>query len=162
MICVPALPREDNGKLLRTKLLRLFDLREDGRPANWKLAWGEAKRVREASHEIVRVDVDLPEDYAWFEGHFEGYPVLAGAAQLKELILPSVADAFPELGRLESMNRVKFLERIVPGAALRMELSRDLGEGGAPGQVRVRFQIDVREGRTCSVGHLVFAQDESG
>lgn len=159
MVRLAALPREDNGKMPRARLLRLFDLRQDGWPTNWELVWGEAKRFCEASREIVRVDVDLPEDYAWFEGHFEGYPVLAGAAQLKELILPSVADAFPDLGRLESMNRVKFLERIVPGAALRMEFSRALGEAGDPVHARVRFQIDMREGATCSVGHLVFAQN---
>ncbi|MFK7895787.1 MAG: class I adenylate-forming enzyme family protein [Myxococcota bacterium] len=151
MLRVSALPREENGKLLRARLLRLFGLRADGHAENWKMDWRPAVRSRDGEAERVEVEVDLPDDYAWFEGHFDDYAVLAGAAQLKELILPAVESAFPDLGRLESMNRVKFLERIVPGAALRITLVHE------DSSARVQFRIDERDGATCSAGHLIFA-----
>ena len=149
VLCLDALPKEINGKVPRARLLRLFGLRRDGRPINWTLEWGEA------SSEAGRVEarVRLPEDYAWFDGHFEDYPVLAGAAQLKELLLPSVSRAYPDLGRLVRMQRLKFSQPIRPGDDLVIRLER---ASAAP---RIRFEIDRRGDGVCSAGQLVFSAD---
>ncbi len=145
---VDAIPRELNGKARRDRLLQLFGLQPDGRPANWRLEWGEAIRSREEKgKERLECAVVVPEDYAWFEGHFEEYPVLAGAAQLKDLILPMVARAFPELGSVRSMSRIKFSGRIVPGDALTVRVER------GPKKERVEFEIR-KPGEVCSRGIL--------
>ena len=149
---VDDLPREENGKVPRERLLRLFGLRSDGQPANWTLGWGEivaTTPITPTTQEGAHAKVSLPADYAWFEGHFDGYPVLAGAVQMKELVLPMVTKAFPELGPLKTMNRVKFLERIVPGDHLVVRVERAIGSS------RVRFEISKRGAELCSVGHLV-------
>jgi hypothetical protein len=69
--------------------------------------------------------------------------------QLKELVLPVVARAFPELGSVTSMRRVKFSGRIVPEDVLTVSLERD----GEPS--RVRFEIRRQE-ELCSSGTLGF------
>lgn len=149
------LPKELNGKVPRARLLRLFDLRADGRPINWTLEWGAQSGPRSAgppgAEEVFEADVHLPQDYAWFDGHFDEYPVLAGAVQLKELVLPCVQQAFPELGRLESMSRVKFQSPIQPGHAVRIVLRR------TPGAARLRFELVDPEGTLFSAGLLVLS-----
>ncbi|HEB88042.1 MAG TPA: hypothetical protein ENI85_00580 [Deltaproteobacteria bacterium] len=150
MVCVDALPKEANGKVPRERLLRLFGMGADGRPANWRLAWGESSRP-EGVVDGLECPVDVPPDYAWFEGHFEDYPVLAGAVQLKELILPMVARAFPELGRIESMSRIKFTGRIVPGDRLLVRVERRPAK-----RTRVVFEIR-KQGEVCSRGILTLA-----
>ncbi len=154
ILCVDALPKEANGKVPRDRLLRLFGLRTDGRPANWTLSWGEPDRL-EGDSEGLSCSVDVPSDYAWFEGHFEDYPVLAGAVQLKELILPMVARAFPELGRVESMSRIKFTGRIVPGDRLLVRVERRTKKR------RVAFEIH-KNGQTCSRGILTLMAEGTG
>lgn len=151
ILAVDALPREDNGKVPRDRLLRLFGLRPDGRPANWTLEWGAPVASNEGGRERLEIAVRVPEDYAWFEGHFEEYPVLAGAAQLKELILPTVARAFPELGPVESMSRIKFTGRITPGNALSVAVER-----GARSR-SVHFEIRKAD-EVCSRGILSLAE----
>ena len=156
IVCVDALPKEANGKVPRGPLLRLFGLRADGRPLNWKLSWGEDVRNSGAdgtNKESLECSVGVPTDYAWFEGHFDGYPVLAGAVQLKELILPMLARAFPELGRVERMSRIKFTGRIVPGDTLTIRVER-----GAR-RTRVAFEIRKTE-EVCSRGVLSLALED--
>jgi acyl-coenzyme A synthetase/AMP-(fatty) acid ligase len=149
LLPVAAIPREDNGKLQRARILALFGLGADARPVVRTLGFGTPAVAREGQVDRVRVDVKLPGDWSGFDGHFEGYPVLAGAVQLKELVLPVVARAFPELGSVTSMRRVKFSGRIVPEDVLTVSLERD----GEPS--RVRFEIRRQE-ELCSSGTLGF------
>jgi hypothetical protein len=148
---VDALPREANGKTPRDQLLRLFGLAADGRTPNWTLEWGAPVRGNADGKESLERTVRVPQDYAWFEGHFEQFPVLAGAAQLKDLILPLVAQAFPELGAVTSMSRIKFSGRILPGDEITVRVER----GARPG--RVEFAIRKTD-EVCSRGILSFSQ----
>ncbi len=153
-ICVDALPRETNGKLARDRILRLFGLRADGRPTNWQLGWGKPSISREADKERFELTVHVPEDYAWFEGHFDEYAVLAGAAQLKDLIFPVVARAFPELGPVVAMRRIKFSGRIRPGDALTIRVER--------GAKKRRVQFEIRKSdEICSRGMLSMDENET-
>lgn len=147
---VNALPKEANGKIQRDRLYRLFGLGPDGAPVNWTLEWGEPKVEVLDERESFEISVRVPEDYAWFEGHFELFPVLAGAAQLKDLILPIVERAFPELGDVESMSRIKFSGRITPGNTLTVGVAR------GPRKQRIEFQI-IKADEVCSTGILVLA-----
>ena len=155
MRCVDCLPRETNGKISRERFMRLFDLKEDGTPRNWDLEWSPAEIDPEAEPQTFSRRLCIPADYAWFEGHFEGYPVLAGAVQLKEIILPSIRLAFPALGPVRSMNRVKFNQRILPGDELVVQLKLQ------PSTEVVAFAID-RDGDSCSSGTLRFSKPGSG
>lgn len=155
ILAIGALPVGPSGKLARQPLLRLFGLHEDGRSFNWKLDWdepipGEPEEPEEKDGTTsFAFPVRVPEDFGWFEGHFDGYPILAGAVQLKELVLPAVERAFPGIGRLRSMSRLKFNGRITPGSALVVRVSR----GARP--ERIVFAIE-RQDAVCSWGALVF------
>ncbi|MFW6051015.1 MAG: AMP-binding protein [Myxococcota bacterium] len=154
IVHVDALPREDNGKLQRRRLLRLFGLGPDGRPLRWKLEWGAAVAEGAGEARGMAFPVRIPDDCAWFEGHFPGHPVMAAAVQLQELVLPCVRRARPDLGTVRRMTRLKFLGRIEPGDALRVELR------WRPGRPAVEFAIRRGE-TTCSAGHLAFAAEEA-
>ncbi len=78
--------------------------------------------------------------------------MLAGAVQLKELILPAMARAFPELGPVRAMNRIKFNGRITPGNEVRVRLLR--GERVD----QVEFEIH-RCDEVCSRGVLTLLAD---
>lgn len=149
MLAVAELPREPNGKLPRARLMRLFRLDVDGRPASFSLTFEDGPSTQEDGREAREFALVIPEDYAWFEGHFPGYPVLAGAVQLKELVLPAVARAFPGLGHVREMSGIKFTGRILPGDALVVRVDR------ASGADAVRFEVK-NASTTCAAGVLTF------
>ena len=149
ILAVETLPLESNGKTRRERILRLFGLRPDGHPFRWTLEWNEPTRTHHAGGERFEFGVRLPPDYGWFEGHFDGFPLLAGAVQLKELILPAVARACPDLGSLKSMIRIKFTGRITQENLLIVRVERRARRG------RVDFEIWHGE-ELCSHGALLF------
>ena len=150
IVCVEGIPKDANGKTPHDRLLRLFDLQPNGKPINWTLEWGEPRVERDGENEGLEISVHVPDDYAWFEGHFEGFPLLAGAVQLKELVLPTVKRAFPELGSVVAMNRIKFSGRIVPGDTVVVQVERK------PRSSRVRFEIR-KENEICATGTITLA-----
>ena len=102
-----------------------------------------------------RYRTQLPRRYAFFEGHFTTYAVLAGGVQLQELVLPCIRAARPAIGPLERLDGVKFLARIAPGDELVVRLS-GLAEGR-----RVQFEIWCGDTR-CTSGKLHFAAAAEG
>ena len=54
------------------------------------LVWRDEPLRTENGRVVSVCHTSIPEDYVYFEGHFRGYPVLAGVVQLHELVLPSV------------------------------------------------------------------------
>jgi len=154
ILSVDAIPKDENGKVPRDRLLRLFDLNVDGQPVNWKLEWGKPTKGHAKGRESFEISARIPEDYAWFEGHYENFPVLAGAVQLKEFILPTVSRAFPELGSVLSMSRIKFSSRIVPGDEVCVRVDRGARLG--------RVQFEIRKfSEICSRGVLVLSEESS-
>lgn len=93
------------------------------------------------------VAVEVPSDVDYCEGHFEGDPILPGIAQLLPMVHDRVREAWPELGALTDVRRLKFKEAIRPGQRLTVVLSRS----GA----KVKFEIRRGE-TTCSTGSLSF------
>lgn len=149
---VDRLPREANGKLLRRRVLQLFGLAEDGRPMPRQFEIGSVVHEALDGTTSVRVEVDVPKQLLWFQGHFDGYPVLAGVVQIHELLLPLIEQHGPRLGALQQLKRIKFLGRIVPGDALMVRLEFPAGQSVCD------FSIVRRGGDTasCSAGRLVF------
>ena len=97
---VAALPREDNGKLVRARLLALF-----------------APRQRE-------IPIDVPRDWLFFRGHFDGFPILPGVVQLNELVLRNARDTWSDLGPLRRLSGLKFRKPIAPGDQIALGLAR--------------------------------------
>lgn len=116
---VDALPRESNGKLPRAALMGLFGLNAEGVPIVWEAKWSE--HVIEDAPDTHTFSVEIPEAYGWYEGHFPGYPVMAAAVQLHELVAPSLTRVFGA-GAARRIRRMKFTGRILPGDRVRIEL----------------------------------------
>lgn len=148
LLLVESLPREPTGKLPRHALMALFGLRPDGSIPAAALVLEEPRRRHEAEVEVVEARVQVPRDYIYFEGHFDGYPVMAAVVQLHELLLPLVEQVRPGLGQPRELLRLKFLGRISPGDALRVTL-RFAGERDCD------FEI-ANDRERCSAGRLRF------
>ena len=133
---VATLPREDSGKLPRERLAALFDVRP---PA--------AVAARERHTRIVRI----PMVWSYFDGHFDGFPILPGVAQMTEVVLPGVAAHWPHLRHVRRIVALKFRSPIAPGDALELELTL-----AAP--LKVGFALR-RQTETVSSGTLEFGAE---
>ena len=102
----------------------------------------------------LRFHTRIPESYLFFEGHFTTYPVLAGAAQVRELVLPCVRSLGLALGALRRLSSVKFLARIAPGDEVDVLVHLP---SGVPTNGSVDVRYEIRSGdRRCSVGRAEF------
>lgn len=90
--------------------------------------------------ERCEVRVRVPEDLRYFEGHFEGDPIVPGIAQLVPLIWDQARRAWPDLPAPTAVKRLKFRDALRPGHALTVALTR------APG----RLTFEVRRGEILS------------
>jgi 3-hydroxymyristoyl/3-hydroxydecanoyl-(acyl carrier protein) dehydratase len=142
------LARNGAGRHDRVSLLRLFGRAADTAPLSWQLTH---LSERLAEPERYERELQIPERYGYFDGHFPGYPLLPGAAQLSELVVPFVRSVRPQLGRLIRMARLKFQERIVPNDVVSVTLQF----GGSS------VDFSLRRGDTlCANGRLVFAVEQ--
>ncbi len=123
---VAALPRNAQGKLPTDVLRGLFE-RES------PVAAPESLAVRREG-DAIEVDLRIPWDLAFLDGHFPGQPVVPGVAQLHFAMtaLEDLLDAPPALAALSS---VKFHEMLLPGAEARLRVERT--DGGS----RFRFSL---------------------
>jgi hypothetical protein len=143
--------RDGIGRAQRGEVLRQFGLKPDGSAVNFALRWAESTRREHAGGVEHRTRVEVPSDYGYFDGHFAGYPILPGAAQLSELVLPCVRRAWPELGALKQMARLKFTGRIQPGETIDVVLN------ARTGSTSVDFALKRAE-VLCSAGTLSFTE----
>ncbi|MCA8973124.1 MAG: hypothetical protein KDC98_00305 [Planctomycetes bacterium] len=148
-------PRDENGRLAHEELCLLLGLGRDGQPIEHALSW---QRVDpEPGDDAQRFRTTLPARYAFFEGHFVSYPVLCGAAQLHELVLPCLRAIDGSLTAVEKLTNVKFQARIAPGDRLEVVLQ--------PTATARAFDFEIRRGETrCSSGRIAFASgaDQNG
>jgi hypothetical protein len=114
------------------------------------LAWGPGETTEVAAEQLrYRATVRVPEDYAGFDGHFPGVPILAGVLQLHDIVMPGVRAARAALGPLVRLTRLKFLKPIGPGDALALDLL------WAAGDDAVDFAL-LRDGASLAGGRLHF------
>jgi 3-hydroxymyristoyl/3-hydroxydecanoyl-(acyl carrier protein) dehydratase len=109
----------------------------------------------EVEGDRARLRVIVPADLRYFEGHFEGRPMLPGIAQLVGIAHQRGREVFGDLGRERRMARVKFEAVIHPGDALDVVLERSVGL--REGETQVRFEI-ARDGARCASGVIVYAR----
>lgn len=118
------------------------------------LLWEDPSESRDGERRVYSFRTHLPEDYIFFEGHFPTYPVLAGAVQLHELVLPCLKRVQPKFTGVTKLTGLKFPARLGPGQPVEVVLR--LEEDGARGNAY--FEIS-RDGVSCSTGRLSFVAD---
>lgn len=96
----------------------------------------------------VHVSVGVPATLRYFDGHFPGDPIVPGVAQLGPLAESQTRRAWPELGALLSVKRLKFMQALRPDDALALTLKR-AGD-------KVTFALHKGE-LECTRGTFVFA-----
>ena len=141
MLFVDRLPRDPDGALHRTRLLRLFGRDAGGRAPSNRLLFRE---LRGDGARTFRTQV--PGDFYGFEGHFEGYPVLSAAVQLHELVLPCVRAVLGEVAAA-GFQDLKFLARIAPVDTVDVTIRCDAARGTCDFEIR---RGDVK----CSTGRM--------
>jgi acyl-coenzyme A synthetase/AMP-(fatty) acid ligase/3-hydroxymyristoyl/3-hydroxydecanoyl-(acyl carrier protein) dehydratase len=145
------LPREENGKLQRSRLLQIFGLNEEGMVVRWDVDWGERSETTNDGRVCQRLQLHIPRTFGAFDGHFPGYPILPAASQLNDIVLPRIRAERPDLEQVRSVQKLKFLGRIVPDDDLDLEISWKEGE-----QI-VDFSL-FRGDKICSGGRIVFVE----
>ncbi len=99
----------------------------------------------------ARIEVRVPERSIYFEGHFEGRPMLPGVAQVVGLAEEQACRVFAALGPARRLTRTKFQAVVAPGDRLELFLDREPGAE----DTKVRFRLE-RAGESVSSGVLVF------
>lgn len=109
-----------------------------------------APRLRVEGREVrLTARLQVPPRWRYFEGHFPDMPIVSGVAQLTEIVLPRIRRAWPELGQLTEVVRLKFKKAVAPGAELDLHVTRELGS--------TSVQFDLLEGNlVAATGRLKF------
>ena len=77
-----------------------------------------------ADGDRAHVTLCVPERSRFFDGHFEGMPMLPGVAQVVAIAHREATRIFGALGTPHRMSRVKFQQTILPGDRLSLRLER--------------------------------------
>jgi hypothetical protein len=142
---VESLPRDPNGRLDDAVLRRHFGFDAAGGPLELDFRW---------TAEGTGAELQVPTDSAWFAGHFPGTPVLAGAVQLEELVLPALVRHLGRVPRIGGWSALKFLAPIAPGDQLQLQFGA-LRDGSV-----IDFAIE-RAGLRCTQGRVHLQRDEA-
>jgi 3-hydroxymyristoyl/3-hydroxydecanoyl-(acyl carrier protein) dehydratase len=110
------------------------------------VAWAEPSTATPATE--ARVSVRVPATLRYFDGHFPGDPIVPGVAQLGPLAERQARRAWPDLGAVQEVKRLKFMQALRPEDTLTLTLTR---KGS-----KVSFAIHKGE-LECTRGTLVFA-----
>jgi acyl-coenzyme A synthetase/AMP-(fatty) acid ligase len=146
---VTALPRDAAGKLPRSRLLNLFQ--ELASPsAEFEIA--RALSRLDGGVEQLGLTVRAPAGLIYFQGHFEGHPILPGVVILRDLVLRETQRAWPELRHLRRLARVKFNRPLRPDDTFTLRITR------APGALCVLFEGSTADA-VCNSGMLEFKAD---
>ena len=135
---VRALPYTDRGKLPRSVLLEAFAVRRQP----------PVTECFEVRGETLHAEFFFPSDAIFFSGHFPGFPILPGVAQLFT-VRAMVAEAFgcaPD----GSIRRLKFQQPISPCQRVALDVERV-----SPGGFDFWLSSD---GEPCASGRLLAAE----
>jgi 4-coumarate--CoA ligase (photoactive yellow protein activation family) len=133
-----ALPFDARGKLPAAALAATFDARVDG-----------VEVLAEAQQgDVFFYELHVPRTLVHFAGHFPGLPILPGVVQVDWAVRFAAAQV-PAAIDVASIDRLKFLAPVPPGAQLKLTLAHDAA--------RQRIQFTYRLGeRDCASGVIVY------
>ncbi|MEM9194749.1 MAG: hypothetical protein AAGF12_36555 [Myxococcota bacterium] len=93
------------------------------------------------------VEVTVPADLIYLEGHFVGRPMVPGVAQLVGLAQRGASQCWPDLPSPKAVSRLKFKAELGPGDRIELRFRRN--------QDKVSFQFFKGE-TECSQGVLEY------
>jgi len=96
-------------------------------------------------------EIAVPAESPYFEGHFEGSPILPGVAQLA-LLLQLYRLATGTLAELREVSVLRFRHKVLPGHILQASISRPDSEG------RSSFALS-RQGAIVSRGTVRWSEE---
>lgn len=76
-----------------------------------------------ASEDSLVAVLSFPPEGVWFSGHFPGFPVLPGVAQLF-FVRRFARRVFPDFPDAGAYRRIKFRRLVRPGEQVRLEVAR--------------------------------------
>jgi hypothetical protein len=139
-----ALPVDARGKTTAAQLLALLE--SPARPRE------PAVRVLERDEARVLLELNVPSDLLYFDGHFGVAPVLPGVVQVDWAIRYGMA-YLGSAGSFAGMQALKFQQMIRPEQPVRLELSRDAAKGS------LAFRYFSEAGAHAS-GRILFGPDQ--
>lgn len=135
-----ALPFDARGKLPVAALAAAFAPRADGMEV-----LAEAR-----SADSLHYELRVPPTLVHFAGHFPGLPILPGVVQVHWAVRLA-AEHVPAVSAPASIDRLKFMAPVPPGAVLNLTLAHDAARG------RVQFSYRL-SGRECASGVIVYRE----
>jgi 4-coumarate--CoA ligase (photoactive yellow protein activation family) len=133
-----ALPYDARGKLPAAALAAVFET-----PADSVEILAEARQGDEFFYEL-----HVPRTLIHFAGHFPGLPILPGVVQV-DWAVRLAATRVPAVRNVASIDRLKFMAPVPPGAHLKLTLVHDVA--------RLRAQFTYRLGeRDCASGVITY------
>lgn len=134
------LPFDARGKLPVAAVAAAFEPRTDG-----------VEVLAEArSADTLHYELRVPPTLVHFAGHFPGLPILPGVVQV-HWAMRLAAEHLPAVRRLASIDRLKFMAPVSPGAVLNLTLAHDAERR------RVQFAYRL-SGRECASGVIVYRE----
>lgn len=144
VVRVDRVPRDPNGGVAGSDVWRNFGCDATGAPLALDIGFD--------MHTKESITITIPAESAWFDGHFHGAPVLAGAVQLQEIVLPAMRRLLARDLVAVRWSALKFAARILPGDTLHFTCRPASDESSAKFEIR-------RDGDVCTTGALTFASD---
>ncbi|TAL96426.1 MAG: AMP-dependent synthetase [Paraburkholderia sp.] len=135
-----ALPFDARGKLPAAAVAAAFEARSEGVEVLAEARTGDE----------VHYDLRVPPELAHFAGHFPGLPILPGVVQV-DWAIRLAAEHVAEVRAIASVDRLKFMAPVPPGATLSLKLSHDVARR------RVQFAYRLGE-RECASGVIVYRE----
>ncbi len=109
-------------------------------------------RHHDAQTQRVVIDLDIPVSLPHFAGHFDGYPILPGVAQL-DWAIALARETFALPPAFKAVERLKFNAPVLPPCRLQLTLDYQ----AAQGQLNFIYCGSGNEGQTVSSGRVLFA-----
>lgn len=97
------------------------------------------------------LELHVPSTLIHFSGHFPGLPILPGVVQI-DWVVRYAAYYFAVRDGFQSLEQIKFLSMVRPGATLRLALAHD------PGRGRITFRYHGGE-HDYATGRIVYSKD---
>jgi acyl-CoA synthetase (AMP-forming)/AMP-acid ligase II len=134
------LPFDARGKLPAAALAAAFEARADGVEV----------LAETRSADTLHYELRVPPTLVHFAGHFPGLPILPGVVQV-HWAMRLATEHVPAVRTLASIDRLKFMAPVPPGAVLNLTLAHDAERR------RVQFAYRL-SGRECASGVIVYRE----